>query len=93
VLGVCYSIAFSRIKFATSPAMGGGLRAKLWSRFGNSMMDVEQTAGLGFVFGAQARLLAGLAVLDIMDRAACEQGIFIFHVHGSELCTRFVTTR
>ena len=55
----------------------------------------QQALGFGFVFGAQAGLLAGRAVLHVEHLAAPEQGVFRFHLdylfrYSSPVSTAFL---
>jgi hypothetical protein len=56
---------------------------------------IPSAHGLGFVFGAQAGLFAGRAVLHVEHFAAPEQGVFCFHLdylfrYSSPVSTAFV---
>ena len=57
------------------------------------VQGVEQVARFGLVLGAETGLLAGGAVLAIIDLATAEQGEFKFHRHDLESCRRSGATR
>jgi hypothetical protein len=70
----------------------GQMQVEHWLAHG-LVAGVEELQRLGCVRGAETRLLAGRAVLGIEYVAVSKQGVFGFHVHGSESCNKTVATR
>jgi hypothetical protein len=54
---------------------------------------VDQLQRLSLVTDAETFLLTGRRILGIIDSVAPEQGVFRFHVHDGESCSRTVATR